>query len=256
MKHIPRKRFGQNFLKDQSVLDDIVSAIAPKPTDHMLEIGPGMGAMTENLLPYLSQMDVIELDRDLVVYLKKRFPADKLTIHQGDALSFDFRTIGASSENKWRIVGNLPYNISSPLLFHLMNFSSCIEDQHFMLQREVVERMVAEPGNKAYGRFSVMLQWQYDMELLFIVPPTAFDPMPRVDSAIVRMIPRETPEACSSVALEKTVTQAFSQRRKMLRNNLAPLFSESRLIELGIDPTRRPEDLTVEQFILLANHLN
>ena len=116
MKHIPRKRFGQNFLKDQSVLDDIVSAIAPKPTDHMLEIGPGMGAMTENLLPYLSQMDVIELDRDLVVYLKKRFPADKLTIHQGDALSFDFRTIGASSENKWRIVGNLPYNISSPLL--------------------------------------------------------------------------------------------------------------------------------------------
>ena len=120
MKHIPRKRFGQNFLKDQSVLDDIVSAIAPKPTDHMLEIGPGMGAMTENLLPYLSQMDVIELDRDLVVYLKKRFPADKLTIHQGDALSFDFRTIGASSENKWRIVGNLPYNISSPLLFHLM----------------------------------------------------------------------------------------------------------------------------------------
>lgn len=169
----------------------------------MLEIGPGMGAMTENLLPYLSQMDVIELDRDLVVYLKKRFPADKLTIHQGDALSFDFRTIGASSENKWRIVGNLPYNISSPLLFHLMNFSSCIEDQHFMLQREVVERMVAEPGNKAYGRLSVMLQWQYDMELLFIVPPTAFDPMPRVDSAIVRMIPRETPEACSSVALEK-----------------------------------------------------
>jgi len=125
-----------------------------------------------------------------------------------------------------------------------------------MLQREVVERMVAEPGNKAYGRLSVMLQWQYDMELLFIVPPTAFDPMPRVDSAIVRMIPRETPEACSSVALEKTVTQAFSQRRKMLRNNLAPLFSESRLIELGIDPTRRPEDLTVEQFILLANHLN
>ncbi len=256
MKHIPRKRFGQNFLKDQSVLDDIVSAIAPKPTDHMLEIGPGMGAMTENLLPYLSQIDVIELDRDLVVYLKKRFPADKLTIHQGDALSFDFRTIGASSENKWRIVGNLPYNISSPLLFHLMNFSSCIEDQHFMLQREVVERMVAEPGNKAYGRLSVMLQWQYDMELLFIVPPTAFDPMPRVDSAIVRMIPRENPEACSPVALEKTVTQAFSQRRKMLRNNLAPLFSESRLIELGIDPTRRPEDLTVEQFIRLANHLN
>lgn len=256
MKHIPRKRFGQNFLKDQSVLDDIVSAIAPRPTDRMLEIGPGMGAMTENLIPHLSRMDVIELDRDLVVYLKKRFPENKLTIHQGDALTFDFRTIGASSDNKWRIVGNLPYNISSPLLFHLMNFASCIEDQHFMLQREVVERMVAEPGSKAYGRLSVMLQWQYDMELLFIVPPTAFDPMPKVDSAIVRMIPRETPEACSLDALEKTVTQAFSQRRKMLRNNLALLFTESRLIELDIDPTRRPEDLTVEQFIRLANHLD
>lgn len=256
MKHIPRKRFGQNFLKDQSVLDDIVSAIAPRPTDRMLEIGPGMGAMTENLIPHLSRMDVIELDRDLVVYLKKRFPENKLTIHQGDALTFDFRTVGASSDNKWRIVGNLPHNISSPLLFHLMNFASCIEDQHFMLQREVVERMVAEPGSKAYGRLSVMLQWQYDMELLFIVPPTAFDPMPKVDSAIVRMIPRETPEACSLDALEKTVTQAFSQRRKMLRNNLAPLFTESRLIELDIDPTRRPEDLTVEQFIRLANHLD
>ena len=256
MKHIPRKRFGQNFLKDQSVLDDIVSVIAPQPSDRMLEIGPGMGAMTENLLPHLSRMDVIELDRDLVIYLKNRFPADKLTIHQGDALSFDLRTIGASRENKWRIVGNLPYNISSPLLFHLMNFSAWIEDQHFMLQREVVERMVAEPGSKAYGRLSVMLQWQYDMELLFIVPPTAFDPMPRVDSAIVRMIPRENPQPCSLVGLEKTVTQAFSQRRKMLRNNLAPLFSEARLIELGVDPTRRPEDLTVDQFIRLANHLN
>ena len=256
MKHIPRKRFGQNFLKDQSVLDDIVSAIGPRQTDHMLEIGPGMGAMTENLLPHLSRLDVIELDRDLVIYLKKRFPEDKLTVHQGDALSFDFRATGASEINKWRIVGNLPYNISSPLLFHLMNFSSCIEDQHFMLQREVVERMVAEPGSKTYGRLSVMLQWKYDMELLFIVPPDAFDPMPKVDSAIVRMIPRENPEICSPGTLEKTVTQAFSQRRKMLRNNLAPLFSESRLIELGVDPTRRPEELTVEQFIRLSNHLD
>lgn len=256
MKHIPRKRFGQNFLKDQSVLNDIVTAISPQKTDHLLEIGPGTGAMTENLLAYLDRMDVIELDRDLVTFLKKRFPANKLTIHQGDALSFDFTTLGASRENKWRIVGNLPYNISSPLLFHLMQYADCIEDQHFMLQREVVERMVAEPGSKAFGRLSVMLQWQYDMELLFIVPPEAFDPMPRVDSAIVRMIPKEMPEICSIEALEKTVTQAFSQRRKMLRNNLAPLFTEARLIELEIDPTRRPEDLSVEQFIRLANHLN
>lgn len=256
MKHIPRKRFGQNFLKDQSVLNDIVTAISPQKTDRLLEIGPGMGAMTENLLAYLDRMDVIELDRDLVTFLKKRFPAHKLTIHQGDALSFDFTTLGASRENKWRIVGNLPYNISSPLLFHLMQYADCIEDQHFMLQREVVERMVAEPGSKAFGRLSVMLQWQYDMELLFIVPPEAFDPMPRVDSAIVRMIPKEMPEICSIEALEKTVTQAFSQRRKMLRNNLAPLFTEARLIELEIDPTQRPEDLSVEQFIRLANHLN
>lgn len=256
MKHIARKRFGQNFLKDQSVLDNIVLAIAPKSTDRMLEIGPGMGAMTENLLPFLTKMDVIELDRDLVSYLKKRFPTDKLTVYQGDALSFDLRNLNASPDKKYRIVGNLPYNISTPLLFHLMNFTSCIEDQHFMLQREVIERMVAEPGNKVFGRLSVMLQWQYDMEMLFIVPPDAFDPMPKVDSAIVRMIPKETPEACSFEALEKTVTQAFSQRRKMLRNNLAPLFSESRLMELDVDPTRRPEDLTVEQFIRLANHLN
>ena len=255
MKHIPRKRFGQNFLKDQSVLDNIISAIAPAAPDVMLEIGPGMGALTEKLLPCLSRLDVIELDRDLVVYLHNKFPPEKLLIHQGDALAFDISSLKEHNRGKIRVVGNLPYNISTPLLFHLMKFAEFIEDQHFMLQREVVERMVAEPGNRAYGRLSVMLQWRYHMDMLFIVPPDAFEPPPKVDSAIVRMIPKENPEKCSFAALEKTVTQAFSQRRKMLRNNLAPFFTEAELAELGIDPTKRPEELSIEQFVTLANHL-
>ncbi len=256
MKHIPRKRFGQNFLKDLSVLDAIIAAIAPRNSDIMLEIGPGLGAMTGKLLPYLSGLNVIELDRDLAAYLSHRFPAEKLTVHCGDALDFDIGSIVQHPDKKIRIVGNLPYNISTPLLFHLMDFVSLVEDQHFMLQKEVVERMVAEPGSKAYGRLSVILQWRYDMDMLFTVPPEAFDPPPRVDSAIVRMIPKENPEKCSLPALEKVVTQAFSQRRKMLRNNLAPLFSEAKLVQLEIDPTKRPEELTTEQFVSLANHLH
>ena len=255
MKHIPRKRFGQNFLKDQSVLDAIISAIAPSHSDIMLEIGPGLGAMTERLLHHLSRLDVIELDRDLAAYLTNRFPTEKLAVHCGDALDFDINSLTACSDRKIRVVGNLPYNISTPLLFHLMDFASSIEDQHFMLQKEVVERMVAEPGGKAYGRLSVMLQWRYDMNMLFVVPPEAFEPPPKVDSAIVRMIPWEMPEKCSLQALEKVVTQAFSQRRKMLRNNLAPLFSGTELEKLNIDPTKRPEDLNIEQFVSLANHL-
>ncbi len=255
MKHIPRKRFGQNFLKDSAVLYAIIDAIAPRATDRMLEIGPGLGAMTEKLLPHLERLDVVELDRDLAAYLKKRFPADKLTVHQADALDFDIDTIRTQPERKIRIVGNLPYNISTPLLFHLMTFADRVADQHFMLQREVVERMVAEPGSKAFGRLSVMLQWRYDMEMLFIVPPTAFEPAPKVESAIVRMIPRENPESVPLDALEKVVTQAFSQRRKIVRNNLAPYFTEAELNTLGIDPAKRPEALSVEQFILLARHL-
>lgn len=179
MKHLPRKRFGQNFLKDPSVLDKIIAAIAPAASDIMVEIGPGMGAMTGKLLPSLSRLEVIELDRDLVVYLRNTFPPEKLVVHQGDALAFDMRSLKEQSGEKIRIVGNLPYNISTPLLFHLLEFSLFVKDQHFMLQREVVERMVAEPGSKAYGRLSVMLQWQYDMDMLFIVPPEAFDPNPR-----------------------------------------------------------------------------
>ncbi|MDR0933829.1 MAG: 16S rRNA (adenine(1518)-N(6)/adenine(1519)-N(6))-dimethyltransferase RsmA [Burkholderiaceae bacterium] len=253
MKHTPRKRFGQNFLKDSTVLEAILTAIAPRANDFIIEIGPGLGALTRLLLRALPQLHVIELDRDLVARLRQTWPTDNLIIHQGDALRFDFSRI--ADDRKIRVVGNLPYNISTPLLFHLASFIRHIEDQHFMLQKEVVERMIAAPGSKTYGRLSVMLQWQYHMDMLFTVPPDAFTPQPKVNSAIVRMIPRKHPAACDAGKLEKTVAQAFSQRRKILRNTLAPLFGEQELIDIGIDPAKRPEDITPEQFISLANLL-
>ena len=255
MKHIPRKRFGQNFLKDVSVLDAIINAIAPQKNDIMAEIGPGMGAMTERLLPKLNALHAIELDRDLVTYLNDKFKNKPLTIHQGDALSFDFGSLLTEPGQKLRVVGNLPYNISTPLLFHLMDFADQIIDQHFMLQKEVVERMAAAPGSKAYGRLSIMLQWRYDIDMLFTVPPEAFNPAPKVDSAIVRMIPKENPASCSPENLGKVVTQAFSQRRKVIRNTLSPLFTTAQLENLGIDPAKRPEEIGIAQFIELSNQL-
>ncbi|MDB5773764.1 MAG: rRNA (adenine1518-N6/adenine1519-N6)-dimethyltransferase [Burkholderiales bacterium] len=254
MKHIPRKRFGQNFLTDQAVLYDIIRAIDPKPDDIMVEIGPGLAAMTRLLLESLKQLHVVELDRDLVARLEKNFDPARLIIHSGDALQFDFASIAAAGE-KLRVVGNLPYNISSPLLFHLTEIAPQVKDQHFMLQKEVVERMVAEPGSKTYGRLSVMLQWRYRMELVFVVPPTAFDPPPKVDSAIVRMIPIAQPLACDAGKLEQVVTKAFSQRRKVLRNCVAGMFTEADLIDAGVDPQARPETVPVEQFVALANRL-
>ncbi|MBI1890994.1 MAG: 16S rRNA (adenine(1518)-N(6)/adenine(1519)-N(6))-dimethyltransferase RsmA [Burkholderiales bacterium] len=256
MKHIPRKRFGQNFLTDQQVLFDIIRAIDPKSDDAMVEIGPGLGAMTQLLLQSLKQLHVVELDRDLVARLKNNFSPAKLIIHEGDALQFDFTSIPVADGKKLRVVGNLPYNISSPLLFHLAQMAPQVEDQHFMLQKEVVERMVAEPGSKTYGRLSVMLQWRYYMELLFVVPPTAFDPPPQVDSAIVRMIPLSQPLACDAEKLGQVVTKAFSQRRKVIRNCLAGMFTEQDLIDAGIDPQARPEAVPVEQFVALANKLS
>lgn len=255
MKHIPRKRFGQNFLTDSSVLESIVAAIAPQPDDAMVEIGPGLGALTRLLLQRLKQLHAVELDRDLVARLQKSFTADRLTIHSGDALQFDFAQIPLPEGRKLRIVGNLPYNISTPLLFHLARFAPKVQDQHFMLQKEVVERMTAEPGGREYGRLSVMLQWRYHMELLFVVPPEAFDPPPQVESAIVRMVPIENPLPCDASKLERVVTQAFSQRRKVLRNCLAPLFSESELRAAGLDPQARPEAVPLEQYVTLANRL-
>lgn len=255
MKHIPRKRFGQNFLTDDGVLHDIIRAIDPQPDDVMVEIGPGLAAMTRLLLESLRQLHVVELDRDLVVRLQKSFDPARLVVHSADALQFDFSSIQVASGRKLRVVGNLPYNISSPLLFHLAGIAPQVQDQHFMLQKEVVERMAAEPGSKAYGRLSVMLQWRYHIELLFVVPPTAFDPPPQVDSAIVRMIPLQSPLACDQGKLEQVVTKAFSQRRKVIRNCLAGMFVENDLIDAGIDPQARPEAIPVAQFVALANAL-
>ncbi|MGV3654415.1 MAG: 16S rRNA (adenine(1518)-N(6)/adenine(1519)-N(6))-dimethyltransferase RsmA [Noviherbaspirillum sp.] len=255
MKHIPRKRFGQNFLTDQSVLHDIIRAIDPKPQDAMVEIGPGLGAMTALLLEGLERLHVVELDRDLAAYLAKRFDRARLQVHSGDALQYDFGALADAAGGKLRVVGNLPYNISSPLLFHLAAFAPKVQDQHFMLQKEVVERMVAEPGGKDYGRLSVMLQWRYRMALLFTVPPAAFDPPPRVESAIVRMVPLEAPLPCVPERLAAVVQKAFSQRRKVLRNCLAGMFTPDQLLEAGVDPQARPETVGVEQYVALANRL-
>ncbi|NMM25769.1 MAG: 16S rRNA (adenine(1518)-N(6)/adenine(1519)-N(6))-dimethyltransferase RsmA [Glaciimonas sp.] len=255
MKHIPRKRFGQNFLTDKFVLSRIVEAIDPQPGDAIVEVGPGLGAMTRLLLEPLHHMHVVELDRDLVARLHTSFDPAKLIVHAGDALKFDFAEIPVAPGQKLRIVGNLPYNISSPLLFHFAEFAQQVEDQHFMLQKEVVERMVAAPGSKTYGRLSVMLQWRYRMELLFIVPPTAFNPPPRVESAVVRMIPIAQRLPCDADKLSAVVLKAFSQRRKVIRNCLAGMFAESDLIAAGVDPQTRPETVPLEQYVALANRL-
>ena len=257
MKHIPRKRFGQNFLTDQLVISSIINAIAPQADDHMVEIGPGQGAMTALLLQALNALHVVEIDRDLVVLLEKKFKSANLIMHAADALQFDFGSLinATQPDRKLRVVGNLPYNISTPLLFHLADFSAQIIDQLFLLQKEVVDRMVAEPGGKEYGRLSVMLQWRYTMDCLFIVPPTAFDPPPKVESAIVRMLPIVKPLECEQQKLELVVMKAFSQRRKVLRNCLSGLFTENQLIDLGIDPAVRPETVSVEQFVRLAREL-
>jgi len=253
MKHIPRKRFGQNFLTDDLVLHDIIRTINPQPDDTMVEIGPGLAAMTRLLLESLKTLHVVELDRDLVARLEKTFDPKRLLIHAGDALQFDFAALPVPPGKKLRVVGNLPYNISSPMLFHLAPLAPLVQDQHFMLQKEVVERMAAAPGSKAYGRLSVMLQWRYDIDLMFVVPPTAFDPPPRVESAIVRMIPLAQPLACDQTRLEQVVLKAFSQRRKVIRNCLAGMFTENQLIDAGIDPQTRPETVGLVQYVALAN---
>ena len=254
MKHIPRKRFGQNFLVDAQVVGGIVSAIDPQPGDHLVEIGPGLGALTHPLLERVTHLHVVEIDRDIVARLRKHHPADRLTIHEGDALAFDFATVG----DDLRIVGNLPYNISTPLLFHLATYADRVRDMHFMLQKEVVDRMVAAPGESAFGRLSVMLQYRFWLEWLLDVPPDAFDPPPKVDSAVVRLIPRARSEllAKDENMLAHVVTAAFAQRRKMLRNNLKGLIGEASLSQLGIDPAARAEDVPVESYVSMANWLS
>jgi 16S rRNA (adenine1518-N6/adenine1519-N6)-dimethyltransferase len=252
-EHRARKRFGQNFLVSPGVIRNIVEAIAPRREDGMVEIGPGLGALTAPLLEWLDHLHVVEIDRDLIARLKERFPPWRLSIHEGDALDFDFGTLGRDL----RVVGNLPYNISTPLLFHLAAFADSVRDMHFMLQKEVVDRMVADPGTADYGRLSVMLQYRFDMERLFIVPPGAFDPAPKVDSAIVRLIPRpqQALTARDEALLAKLVMAALGQRRKMLRNNLRELVAEAGLTAAGIAPTARAEELAVADYIRLTNML-
>lgn len=256
MKHIPRKRFGQHFLVDQGVIHAIVNAIAPKPDDVLVEIGPGLGAITKPLLERIPHLHVVELDRDIIARLKKEYPTERLGIHEGDALKFDFGVIAreAKPPPQIRICGNLPYNISSPLMFHLMDYAEHISDMTFMLQKEVVDRMVAAPSTPDYGRLSVMLQRRFHMESLFDVPPDAFDPPPKVDSAIVRMIPKqpgEYPELDEARFAEIVVT-AFSQRRKTLRNTLGKLFDDDAFKSAGIDSGLRAENLSVSDFEQLA----
>ncbi|MDP2134166.1 MAG: 16S rRNA (adenine(1518)-N(6)/adenine(1519)-N(6))-dimethyltransferase RsmA [Sulfuritalea sp.] len=257
--HSARRRFGQNFLVAPGIIRKIVDAIAPRAGDTVVEIGPGLGALTEPLLERIDHLHVVEIDRDLIARLQQRFAPERLTIHQGDALEFDFGTLQGSGPLK--IVGNLPYNISSPLLFHLVPFAPLVHDMHFMLQKEVVDRMVAAPGSKDFGRLSVMLQYRYHMERMFIVPPGAFNPPPKVDSAIVRMIPVDFSQvgaggtAQDPALFAKVVTAAFSQRRKMLRNTLRELIGEADLAALGILPTARAEDIAVADYVRLANTL-
>ena len=257
--HVARKRFGQNFLVSDGVILKIVAAIAPRAGDTVVEIGPGLGALTTPLLERIDHLHVVEIDRDLIARLQSRFPPEQLTIHEGDALEFDFGALKGTGPLK--IVGNLPYNISSPLLFHLVPFAPLVHDMHFMLQKEVVDRMVAAPGSKDFGRLSVMLQYRYHMERLFIVPPGAFNPSPKVDSAIVRMIPVDFSRvgadetAKDSALFARVVTAAFSQRRKMLRNTLREFIDEASLAALGITPTARAEDIAVADYVRLANSL-
>jgi 16S rRNA (adenine1518-N6/adenine1519-N6)-dimethyltransferase len=253
MKHIPRKRFGQNFLIDRQVIADIVAVIRPKPDDVMVEIGPGLGAITQPLLKTLHHLHVVEIDRDIVTRLHREYAPERLTIHACDALKFDFGSLGGGL----RVVGNLPYNISTPLLFHLADHVSLICDLHFMLQKEVVERMVAEPSTPAYGRLSVMLQYYFAMENLLHVPPQAFSPAPKVDSAVVRMIPwRERPfPECDENLLRQVVTAAFSMRRKTLKNTLHTFLKPADFEQIAIDPGLRAENLAVQDYVRIVNHL-
>ncbi len=254
MKHIAKKRFGQNFLTDQGVISSLVDAISPKANDLMVEIGPGLGALTQPLMQQLDMLHVVEVDRDIISWMEKTYVHNKITIHNSDALKFDFSSLGSAI----RVVGNLPYNISTPILFHLLDNVASIIDMHFMLQKEVVERMVASPSTAAYGRLSVMLQYRLQMEYLFTVPPEAFDPAPKVESAFVRCVPHASlPYPANDEALfAQVVTAAFGQRRKTLRNTLKGLLDDEGFKALALDSTLRAENLSVADFVGISNYLS
>ncbi|MEH6627223.1 MAG: 16S rRNA (adenine(1518)-N(6)/adenine(1519)-N(6))-dimethyltransferase RsmA [Motiliproteus sp.] len=255
--HQARKRFGQNFLQDGNVINQIIRCIAPKADQKLVEIGPGLGAITEELLAELGELDVVELDRDLIPILRTKFfnYGDKFRIHEGDALKFDFNSLVTTDNPKLRVVGNLPYNISTPLIFHLLDHSGIIEDMHFMLQKEVVQRLAAHPGDNNYGRLSVMAQYRCKVDNLFLVPPEAFDPQPKVDSAIVRLAPFQALpyKAQCHKDFASVVRTSFSQRRKTLRNNLKKMIPCEQIEALGIDPTLRPERIALSDFVKLSD---
>jgi 16S rRNA (adenine1518-N6/adenine1519-N6)-dimethyltransferase len=251
LQHVARKRFGQHFLVDPRYIRRIVDAIDPRPDDRMVEIGPGLGALTRPLLERLGHLTAVEIDRDIVVALRREFAPERLTVCQEDALTFDFAGLGADL----RVVGNLPYNISSPLLFHLSAASTALRDLHLMLQREVVERMAATPDTPAYGRLSVMVQYRFDVAPLFLVPPGAFRPPPKVDSTVVRLLPlgSRAAKALDESVFAEVVKRAFGQRRKTLRNALKGMVDEDLLRGLGVDPGARGETLPVGAFVAIAN---
>lgn len=258
MKHQAKKRFGQNFLVDQSIINSLIDAIQPQEGQTIIEIGPGLGALTKPLLKHTTELHVIEIDRDIVNWMRTEYAMpsyekNNLVIHHVDALKFDYASLG----NALRITGNLPYNISTPILFHLLDNLSSIQDMHFMLQKEVVERMVAKPSTSAYGRLSVMLQYYLQIDYLVTVPPEAFRPAPKVESAFARCIPHTTlPFVAKDTAiLSKLVRAAFSQRRKTIRNTLKPFFTDDDFVSMGIDTKLRAENLSVAEFVFMTNHL-
>ena len=249
MKHLPRKRFGQHFLSDSAIIDAIVQAIAPQPGEPMVEIGPGLAALTQPLVERLGHLTVVELDRDLAVRLRTH---PQLEVVESDVLKVDFTALAQRlGVHKIRVVGNLPYNISSPILFHLLDHVDVVQDQHFMLQKEVIDRMVAEPATADSGRLSVMLQWRYAMENVLFVPPECFDPPPRVDSAVVRMVPLAQPPAIDFRTYSDLVQTSFSQRRKILRNTLGK-WLEARGFSGEFDLQRRAEEVPVAEYVSLA----
>jgi len=251
-KHVARKRFGQHFLADKLIIESIVDAINPQPGQAMVEIGPGLAALTQPLVERLGQLTVIELDRDLAVRLREH---PQLKVIESDVLKVDFNEVAqAHAASKLRVVGNLPYNISTPILFHLLGFVDVIEDQHFMLQKEVIDRMVARPCTSDYGRLSVMLQWRYEMESVLFVPPESFVPPPRVNSAVVRMVPRIDPARVDVKLLSELVQVAFSQRRKLMRHTLGKWLQEKAFAG-EFDVQRRAEEVPVMEYLALAEQL-
>lgn len=254
MKHQARKRFGQNFLQDPGIIHAILEAIHPLAEDNLMEIGPGLAALTEPLLTRVNHLKAVEIDRDLIGYLQTLPQAkEKLELIQADALKLDYSQYG----QRLRLVGNLPYNISTPLLLHLLQYGSHIEDMHFMLQKEVVERLAASPGCKDYGRLTIMIQYHCQVEHLFNVPPEAFDPKPKVESAIVRLCPHPQPiyEPIAIKNLETLVATAFAMRRKTLANNLKKYISSNQLEELNINPQQRPEQISIKDYLKIAKFI-